>query len=51
MPFIPKKWNKVENLHIPMIDREGNQYLYRKEQKIKKPKLFLNSYLSPNIFY
>lgn len=51
MPFVPKKWNKVENLHIPMIDREGNQYLYRKEQKIKKPKLFFNSYTSPNIFY
>lgn len=51
MPFIPKKWNKVENLHLPMIDREGKQYLYRKEQKIKKPKLFFNSYTSPNIFY
>ena len=51
MPFIPKKWNKVENLHIPMIDSEGNQYLYRKEQKIKKPKLFFNAYTSPNIFY
>jgi hypothetical protein len=51
MPFIPKKWNKAQNVHIPMIDREGNQYLYRKEQKIKKPKLFLNGYTSPNIFY
>ncbi len=51
MPFIPKKLNKAQNLHIPMIDREGNQYLYRKDQKIRKPKLFLNGYSSPNIFY
>lgn len=51
MPFVPKKWKKVENLHIPMIDREGNQYLYRKEQEVKNPKLFFNSYTSPNIFY
>ena len=51
MPFIPKQWNKAQNVHIPMIDREGNQYLYRNDQKIKKAKLFLNAHTSPNIFY
>lgn len=51
MPFIPKKLNKAQNLHIPMIDSAGNQYLYRKDQKIGKPKLLLNGYTSPNIFY
>lgn len=39
------------NYDMPMIDTAGNQYLYRKAQKIKKPKLFLNGYTSPNIFY
>lgn len=51
MPFVPKKLNKAQNLHIPMIDSAGNQYLYRQDQKIRKPKLFLNAYTSPNIFY
>ncbi len=51
MPFVPKKLNKAQNLHIPMIDSAGNQYLYRKDQKIRKPRLFLNGYTSPNIFY
>lgn len=51
MPLVPKKLNKAQNLHIPMIDSAGNQYLYRKDQKIRKPKLFLNAYTSPNIFY
>lgn len=51
MPLIPKKWNKAQNLHMPMIDSEGNQYLYRKNQKIRKPGLYLNCYTSPNIFY
>lgn len=51
MPFVPKKWNKAQNLHIPMIDSEGKQYLYRDDQKVRKPKLFLNGYTSPNIFY
>ncbi len=51
MPLVPKKLNKAQNLHIPMIDSAGNQYLYRKDQKIRKPKLFLNGYTCPNIFY
>lgn len=51
MPFVPEKWNKAQNLHIPMIDSAGNQYLYRPGQKIRKPKLFLNGYTSPNVFY
>lgn len=51
MPFIPSKWNKAQNHHIPMIDTNDNQYLYHKEQKIRKPKLFLNGYTSPNVFY
>lgn len=40
-----------KNYHMPMIDTAGNQYLYRPEQKIKKAKLFLNGYTSPNVFY
>lgn len=51
MPFVPSKWNKAQNHHIPMIDTTGNQYLYHKDQKIRKPKLFLNGYTSPNVFY
>lgn len=51
MPLIPKKWNKAQNLHLPMIDSEGDQYLYRKNQKIRKPKLYINLYTSPNVFY
>lgn len=40
-----------KNYHMPMIDTNGNQYLYRKEQKIRKAKLYLNGYTAPNIFY
>lgn len=51
MPFVPKKWNKAQNVHLPMIDQGGNQYLYKEGQKIRSPKLFLNIYSSPNLFY
>lgn len=51
MPFIPKKWNKAGNLHFPMIDAEGNQYLYKSKQKIRPIKWLINSGLNPSIFY
>ncbi len=51
MPFIPKKWNKAKNLHIPMLDDKCEQYLYKKDQKIKKPSLYLNGYTNATTFY
>jgi hypothetical protein len=51
MPFVPAKYNKGKNHHIPMLDENGNQYLYHPNQKIKNPKLFLNAFTSPNVFY
>lgn len=51
MKFIPKKWNKAKNCHIPMIDENGNQYLYQAESKVRKPELFMNLFTNPNIFY
>lgn len=51
MPFVPKKWNKAVNLHFPMIDENGNQYLYKENQKIRPIKLLLNGHVNPTIFY
>ena len=51
MKFIPKKWNKTKNCHIPMIDENGRQYLYEPEQKIKKPQFYWNIFSNPSIFY
>lgn len=39
------------NLYLPMIDTIGNQYLYKKGQVIKKPRLYLNANLNANVFY
>lgn len=51
MKFIPKKWNKVKNCHIPMLDENNNQYLYDQNQKIKKPILYWNVFSNANLFY
>jgi hypothetical protein len=49
--FIPKKWNKAKNCHIPMLDSNDQPYLYGENQKIRKPRLFLNLYSDASLFY
>ena len=51
MKFVPKKLNKAKNCHIPMIDENGEQYLFNEEQKIRKVKLYLNLFSNPALFY
>lgn len=51
MIFIPRKLYKNTNCHIPMIDSNNEQYLYKPNQTIRNAKLFLNGYTSPHIFY
>lgn len=51
MRFIPKKLNKTHNCHIPMIDDKGEQYLFKEEQKVKKPELYWNVFSNANLFY
>lgn len=51
MYFLPKAWQKTKNAHIPMISEDGNAYLFKENQKIKKPSLYLNGALNPSLFY
>ena len=49
--FIPKKLKKRTVCHIPMLDENGNQYLYLPTQKIKKSKFYWNVFSNANLFY
>ncbi|MEI6019492.1 MAG: polymorphic toxin type 23 domain-containing protein [Bacteroidota bacterium] len=51
MPFIPSKWVKNKNCHLPMLDTDGKLFLYQANQKVKKPKLFLNVFNNAALFY
>ncbi len=51
LKFIPKKWNKAQNCHIPMLDTTGNAFLYLPNQKIKKPSFYWNVFSNANLFY
>lgn len=50
-PFIPKKFRKQKNCHVPMIDANGHQFLFLDQQKIKPKHLYLNFFTNANIFY
>ncbi len=39
------------NAHVPMLDENGNQYLFKEGQKIKPMKFYFNGFSNPSIFY
>ena len=39
------------NAHIPMLDENGEQYLFKEGQKIKPMKFYFNGFTNPSIFY
>ena len=49
--FIPRKWITPKNCHIPMINSGGGQFLYKAQQTIRKPKLFINVFSNASLFY
>ncbi|MCK5781710.1 MAG: hypothetical protein KAH10_03930 [Flavobacteriales bacterium] len=51
MPFVPKSWNKAENLHIPMLQEDGSPYLYGESEKVRKSKLYLQFGMNQPTFY
>ena len=51
MYFVPAKWIKTKNLHLPMLDNRGLPYLYRKGQRLKKRKLYYQFSLNDSDFY
>jgi hypothetical protein len=51
MRFIPKKINKTKNCHIPMLDQNGEQYLYHEDQEIRKARFYMNAFTNAGNFY
>jgi len=49
--FIPRKWFKQINSHIPMLDRDGNQYLFKSSQEVKRPHFYWNTFSNSSAFY
>lgn len=49
--ILPAAWIKIKNYHIPMLQANGEAYLYEKNQKIRKAKLYFQSGINSPIFY
>lgn len=49
--FLPKAWRNYKNCHIPMLDKNGNLFLYSEGQQIRKPNLFINGALNQSVLY
>lgn len=49
--FLPKAWRKKTNAHIPMLDKDEEQYLFKKDQLVKKPKIYYNMFSNSGLFY
>lgn len=51
MIFLPKAWRKKDNAHVPMLDEKNQQYLFKENQKIKNPSLYINIFSNSGLFY
>lgn len=51
MPMFPKKWNKADNPHYPMLKEDGNPYLFKEGDKLRKTKFYFQTGLNQPIFY
>jgi len=51
MYMFPKKWNKAQNPHFPMLTETGEPYIFDKNQKVKKAKIHFVFYKNPSLFY
>ncbi len=51
MYFFPPSWTKVRNLHIPMLDENGDAFTYQVGQKVKPASWYLNFALNGGAFY
>lgn len=51
MPFVPNKWNKSRNPHVPMIAADSTLYLYKPDQRLRPTRLWLQSGIDSGDFY
>ncbi len=51
MPFYTDKMVKRQLMHIPMLQQDGSQYLFKEGQKVEKATFYYNLGLNPGVFY
>jgi len=49
--LFPSKWENAHNPHYPMLDKDGNPYLFKEGQELRPTRLYLDLGLNPTLFY
>jgi len=51
LPIWPKKWNTAKSRYVPMVDQNGNAFLFKNHQKLRKAKVYWGVSLNSLEFY
>lgn len=51
LPIWPRKWNTAKSRHVPMVDEEGNSYLYQEDQELRTGKFYWGVFCNSSDFY
>ncbi|SMG17741.1 toxin 23 [Marivirga sericea] len=51
LPIWPKKWNTAKSRHVPMIDQNGDAFLYEEDQKLRQAKVYWGIFFNSPEFY
>jgi len=49
--FIPERWIKRPQMHFPMLDKDGNQFLFKDGQKVRPTSFYFNLGMNNGVFY
>ena len=49
--FVPRQFIKRPQMHFPMIDKDGNQYLFKEGQKVRPATFYFNLGMNNGLFY
>ena len=49
--FIPRKFIKRPQMHFPMLNSQGGQYLFNEGQKVKPASFYFNVGMNNGVFY
>jgi len=51
LSFLPTRVIKHKPFHLPMLQKDGSQFLFREEQKVRPPSLYVNVGLNNMVCY
>ena len=49
--FIPERWIKRPQMHFPMLQKDGTQYLFKEGQKVRPTSFYFNVGMNSGVFY